>query len=99
MRTRLSLSWAVKKGFLEEGVPKLSPDKEVEVGQMGRVECVLSICKDQLGILEDLGPQSVVPRLAESASSWNLLEVHILRPPAGLETLGPTPDRSAPPPF
>lgn len=65
MRTRLSLSWAVKKGFLEEGVPKLSPDKEVEVGQMGRVECVLSICKDQLGILEDLGPQSVVPNQSQ----------------------------------
>lgn len=31
LRTRLNQPLAVREGFLEEGIPKLSPDRETEV--------------------------------------------------------------------
>lgn len=41
------------------GVLKLSPDREVEVRQMERVECVLGLCENQPGVLGSLDLQSV----------------------------------------
>lgn len=41
------------------GVFKLSPDREVEVRQMERVECVLGLCENQPGLLGGLDLQSV----------------------------------------
>lgn len=62
------------------GVLKLSPDREVEVRQRERVECVLGLCENQPGILGSLDLQSVaLDQPGGPASPSSLLEIQNLR--------------------